>query len=327
VADPHPLGQRLVDGAGPVASAWIDRLQAMGGSGFAHRPADELLPICQAYVGALGRYLGGRDERVLREVAAKEAVGRFQVGFPLDDLVAAYRGLQDLLWEQAGQDGAGGGAVEAGLWDLSGAIALSIEETVKAYQRLLTRQMAAHQGAVDELTRQLQQSASMDDLTGLFSARVFYEYLPREIHRAERYQRPVSLVIFDVDDFSRLVDLCGTAEGDRALAELAQVITGQVRGVDIMCRLDVDEFAVILPETPVLHAVSVAERIRAVAEEHSAFAHDLRASGAVRVSAGIAGFPDDASTAEELMTLAREACQHAKRLGKNQVMAFSETTA
>jgi diguanylate cyclase (GGDEF)-like protein len=327
VADPHPFGQRLLDDTRHVALAWIERLRAMGGAGFARRPADDLLSICQAYVTALGRYLVGRDERLMREAAAKEATGRFQMGVPLDDLVAAYRGLQDLLWEAAGQDGAQGRAVEAGLWDLSGAIALSIEETVKAYQKLLTRQIAAHQGTVDELSRQLQQSASVDHLTGLFSARVLYEYLPREIRRAERYRRPVSLVIFDVDDFSRLVNLNGTAEGDRALAELAQVIPGRVRGVDIMCRLDVDEFAVILPETPVLHAVSVAERIRAAAEEHGPFAPDARISGAVRVSAGIAGFPDDASTAEELVTLAREACQHAKRLGKNQVIAFSETTA
>jgi diguanylate cyclase (GGDEF)-like protein len=325
VANPRALGLRLVDDAKAVASAWIDRLRAAGESGFTHRTVDELPPICQAYIHGLGRYLVSRDERVLRAAAAQEALKRFQMGLPLDDLVAAYRGLQDLLWERAGQEGAGGRTVEAGLWDLSGAIAVSIEETVKAYQRLHAQQIAAHQGAVDELTRQLQHSASIDELTGLFSARVFYEYLPREIHRAERYRRPVSLVMFDVDDFSRLVDLCGTAEGDRALAQLARVIPGQVRGVDMMCRLDADEFGVILPETPVVHAVSVADRIRAAAEEHSAFAHDARASGVVRVSAGVAGFPDDATTAEDLVARAREACQHAKRLGKNQVMAFAET--
>ncbi len=323
----HPVGQRLIDDAGLIASAWIDRLRAGGGSGFSHRQADELLPVCQTYVDALGRYLLTRDERMLREVAAKEASKRFQVGFPLDDLVGAYRGLQDLFWERVGQEGIGGGSIEAGLWDLSGAIALSIEETVKAYQKLLARQIAAHQGAVEDLTRQLHQSTSIDDLTGLFSARVFHEYLPREIQRAQRYQRPLSVVIFDVDDFSRLIDFCGTSEGDRALKELAQVIPGQVREVDIMCRLDLDEFAVILPETPTLHAVAVAERIRAAAEDHAAFSHDARASGPVRISAGVAGFPDDAPAAQELVTRAREACRHAKRLGKNQVAAFSQTRA
>lgn len=316
---PQPLGQQLVDAAAAVASAWIDRLRSIGSTGFNHRTADEVFPACLACVTELGRYLLHRDEGALRAVAASEAAKRFQVGFPLDDLVTAYRGLQDLLF---GQEGPGG---EAGLWELSGAIALCIEESVKAYQRLLARQIAAQQGAVDELTRQLQLSASIDGLTGLFSARVFYEYLPREIHRAERYQRPVSLVMFDVDDFSRLVDRCGTVEGDRALAELAQVIPGQVRGVDIMCRLDRDEFAVILPETAVLHAVAVAERIRAAAEDHAAFGDGARASGAVRISAGVAGFPDDASTSEELVARTREACRHAKRLGKNQIMAFSRT--
>jgi diguanylate cyclase (GGDEF)-like protein len=319
----HSYGQRLVDDARPVAAAWIERVQATGGTGLSHRTGEERLPLCQAYINELGRYLDSRDDRVLREVAGKEAVTRFQTGLPLDDLVAAYRWLQDLLWERTGQEGAAGGA--AGLWDLSGAIALSIEETVKAYQGLLSRQVAAQHGAVEALSRQLQQSVTIDDLTGLFSVRVFHEYLPREIQRADRYQRPVSLVVFDVDDFSRLIDLCGTAEADRALQELAQVVPGQVREVDIMCRLDVDEFAVILPETSALLALSVAERIRVAAEGHGGFAGAVRASGPVRITAGVAGVPDDASTAAELETRAREACRHAKRLGKNQVLPFSET--
>jgi diguanylate cyclase (GGDEF)-like protein len=317
-------GQRLVAEANPVASAWIERVLATGGSGFSHRTVEERLPICRAYINELGRFLVSRDDRGLREVAIQEAVRRFQMGFPLDDLVATYRWLQDLLWERAGHESGAEKGVEAGLWDLSGAIAFCTEETVKAYHGLLARQVATHQAAVEELTRQLQQSGSVDDLTGLPSARVFHEYLPREIHRAGRYHRPLSLVVFDVDDFARIVDLCGSAEGDRALKELAQLIPGQVRGVDIMCRLDVDEFAVILPETPAPLAVSVAERIRTAAEEHGDFAAGVRASGAIRITAGVAGFPDDATTAEQLVIRAREACQHAKRLGKNQVMACSE---
>jgi diguanylate cyclase (GGDEF)-like protein len=317
-------GQRLVAEANPVASAWIERVQATGGSGFSHRTVDERLPICRAYINELGRFLVSRDDHRLREVAIQEAVRRFQMGFPLDDLVAAYRWLQDLLWEGAGRESRAEDGVEAGLWDLSGAIAFCTEETVKAYHALLAQQVAAQKGAVELLTRQLQQSGSVDDLTGLPSARVFHEYLPREIHRAGRYHRPMSLVVFDVDDFSRIVDLCGSAEGDRALKELAQLIPGQVREVDIMCRLDVDEFAVILPETPASHAASVAERIRSAAEGHSDFAAGVRASGPIRITAGVAGYPDDATTAEQLVTRAREACQHAKRLGKNQVVACSE---
>jgi len=317
-------GQRLVAEANPVASAWIERVQATGGSGFSHRTVDERLSICRAYINELGRFLVSRDDHRLREVAIQEAVRRFQMGFALDDLVAAYRWLQDLLWERAGRESSAEDGVEAGLWDLSGAIAFCTEETVKAYHALLAQQVAAQKGAVEELTRQLQQSGSVDDLTGLPSARVFHEYLPREIHRAGRYHRPLSLVVFDVDDFSRIVDLCGSAEGDRALKELAQLIPGQVREVDIMCRLDVDEFAVILPETLASHAASVAERIRTAAEGHGDFAAGVRASGPIRITAGVAGYPDDATTAEQLVTRAREACQHAKHLGKNQVVACSE---
>src|SRR5438309_478273 len=113
-----------------------------------------------------------------------------------------------------------------------------MEETVKEYQRLLAEQIATHQQELDELSRQLQQSASIDDLTGLFTARVFREVLLREVQRARRYRRLLALIVFDVDDYRRLVDDAGAREGQRVLKELAQIVPGRVREVDIMCRLD-----------------------------------------------------------------------------------------
>src|SRR5437016_1540625 len=129
-----------------------------------------------------------------------------------------------------------------------------MEETVKEYRRRLAEQIATHQQELDEVSRQLQQSASIDDLTGLFTARVFREVLLREVQRARRYRRLLALIVFDVDDYRRLVEDAGARAGERVLKELAQIVPGRVREVDIMCRLDVDEFAVILPETPILRA-------------------------------------------------------------------------
>ena len=200
-----------------------------------------------------------------------------------------------------------------------------MEETVKEYQARLAEQIATHQQELDELSRQLQQSASIDDLTGLFTARVFREVLLREVQRARRYRRLLALIVFDVDDYRRLVDDAGAREGERVLKELAQIVPGRVREVDIMCRLDVDEFAVILPETPIQRAVMVAERIRSAAAAHGFLLPGLGAPGAVGISAGVAGFPDDAGTAEDLVERAGRACRHAKGLGKNQVTAYAET--
>jgi two-component system cell cycle response regulator len=204
-------------------------------------------------------------------------------------------------------------------------MAVSMEKTVKEYQRQFAEQIAAHQREMDDLNRQLQQTARIDDATGLFTARVFHEFLPRELQRARRYQHLLSLVVFDVDDFARLIELSGTLEGERVLREFAQLVPGRMREVDLLCRLDVDEFAVILPETPVQHAGLVAERIRETTEAHRGFVPESHPAAPIRVSAGVAGFPDDASTAEELLERARTACQHAKRLGKNQVTVYSET--
>ena len=196
-----------------------------------------------------------------------------------------------------------------------------MEETVKEYRRRLAEQIATHQQELDELSRQLQQSASIDDLTGLFTARVFREVLLREVQRARRYRRLLALIVFDVDDYRRLVEDAGARAGERVLKELAQIVPGRVREVDIMCRLDVDEFAVILPETPIQRAVMVAERIRSAAAAHGFILPGLFAPGTVGISAGVAGFPDDAGTAEELVERARHVSDVAAVLSQERLRA------
>jgi diguanylate cyclase (GGDEF)-like protein len=329
VASVLSLGQMLIDDAAPVAAAWVERLRAASVPAFRQDADEELEAQCREQVRALGRYLVSRDDRGVRELARREAEKRFRAGVRLDDLVAAYRSLQDLLWDRS-TDGPAGPGPELGLWDLSGGIIMSIEESVAAYQALLSRQLAGRSRdgrPPGSPAPAVPAPAAVDEITGLFSARVFHEYLPREIRRAQRYGRAVALVLFDIDDFGRIVDRCGTDEAERVAGELAALVPQRVREVDLMCRLDSDMFAVILPETAVAAAGGVAERIRTAAETHPGFAADARASGAVRVSAGVAGFPDDAETAEQLLARAEAACARAKRLGKNQVVAFADTRA
>jgi len=211
------------------------------------------------------------------------------------------------------------------LRDLSDAIALTIRETIKEYQDLLASHISAHQREMEDLNRQLEAATVIDNLTGLFTARVSQEYLAREVRRADRYGHPVSLVAIDIDDFERLTTLCGSVASDEVLRALAEVVSAQVRDIDLVCRLGADEFAVILPETPVAGAMLVSERMRAATSTRGEFAADAHASGPVRISVGVAGFPEDASTAEELLSRARTALHHAKGLGKNIVVAYSET--
>jgi diguanylate cyclase (GGDEF)-like protein len=134
--------------------------------------------------------------------------------------------------------------------------------------------------------------ADLDSLTGLHNRRYFHETLAREVDRAQRYQRRLSLVIVDVDGFKEINDRIGHLAGDAVLAEIADRIRQVVRSADIPCRVGGDEFAVIVPEVEVGQARLLVGRIqRAVSSQ------PIARAGRVRVSAGVADLqPSDSPT-------------------------------
>src|SRR5207253_1264671 len=110
--------------------------------------------------------------------------------------------------------------------------------------------------------REARQLADLDSLTGLHNRRYFYETLGREVDRAQRYQRLLSLVIVDVDGFKEINDRIGHLAGDAVLAEIADRIRQVVRSADIPCRVGGDEFAVIVPEVEGGQAQQLVGRIQ-----------------------------------------------------------------
>jgi diguanylate cyclase (GGDEF)-like protein len=134
--------------------------------------------------------------------------------------------------------------------------------------------------------------ADLDSLTGLHNRRYFHETLAREVDRAQRYQRRLSLVIVDVDGFKEINDRIGHLAGDAVLAEIADRIRQVVRSADIPCRVGGDEFAVIVPEVEVGQARALVGRI-----ERAVSAQPIARAGRVRVSAGVADLqPNDSPT-------------------------------
>jgi diguanylate cyclase (GGDEF)-like protein len=140
--------------------------------------------------------------------------------------------------------------------------------------------------------REARQLADLDSLTGLHNRRFFHETLGREIDRAQRYQRSLSLVIVDVDGFKEINDRIGHLAGDAVLAEIADRLRQVVRSADIPCRVGGDEFAVILPEIDVEQARQLVSRI-----QRAVYSQPIARAGRVRVSAGIAELlPNDDPT-------------------------------
>ena len=111
--------------------------------------------------------------------------------------------------------------------------------------------------------------AAVDSLTGLFNKRHFDEVFGKEVARADQTQQPLSLIVLDIDHFKKINDNFGHPVGDAVLKHVATVVKGQVRQGDTLCRVGGEEFALILPLTPLPLATQAAELIRAAVEANA----------------------------------------------------------
>lgn len=164
----------------------------------------------------------------------------------------------------------------------------------------------------------LQSLAATDGLTGLINRRQFNHRLDTEIARAKRYNNPLSLALFDIDDFKKINDFYGHPTGDRILKELGLLITNNVREPDVSARYGGEEFALILPETGQIDAYELLERLRALIE-HTVFCLPDNPM-TVTISVGVAQLDISHARAYELIEKADAALYEAKKQGKNRVV-------
>jgi diguanylate cyclase (GGDEF)-like protein len=165
----------------------------------------------------------------------------------------------------------------------------------------------------------LSQMASTDELTQLSNRRRFSETLRLEVARSRRAGTPLSLVLGDLDHLKRVNDSYGHPAGDAAIRHAADAFKRGRRETDLAARLGGEEFALLLPGSDPAGAIRAAERIRA-----ELAASSLPVVGTVTLSMGVASFPEDASSEEELVRVADERLYAAKAAGRNCVVAVSE---
>ena len=158
-----------------------------------------------------------------------------------------------------------------------------------------------------------------DPLTGLFNRRYLTETLARELAHAARRDKPLSVALIDVDHFKRFNDEHGHDAGDAILRQLAACLQGSGRTSDVVARYGGEEFVLVLLDAGREQARQAAEKIRRAVSGID-LAHDGRKLGPVTVSAGIAVFPEDAATPEELLEIADRNLYAAKRLGRDRVV-------
>jgi diguanylate cyclase (GGDEF)-like protein len=168
------------------------------------------------------------------------------------------------------------------------------------------------------LLLQSEESALLDELTGLHNRRFLNMQLSKEAERNRRSGSEFSLLIIDVDYFKRYNDTYGHLAGDAALKQVASILKNTARHMDHVCRYGGEEFVVILPQTDKQKAALAAERHRMAVEKHR-FEY-----GPLTISLGVASFPDDADHEADLLFRADFALYQAKNKGRNQVCAQAD---
>lgn len=180
-------------------------------------------------------------------------------------------------------------------------------------------------------SRELEAKEIKDNLTGAYNLSYFNQALSNEIQRAKRYERPVSLLLLDIDDFSKYKVDKSEGEANELIIRLAHVLATNIRrhrgdtvyDVDILCRYEHDKFAIILPETAAeasskdnesAGAVTLAKRLMGKVAEV------ITSETGITVSIGIAGYPYHALEAKSLVQATVDATKKAKSLGKHRIM-------
>jgi len=172
-----------------------------------------------------------------------------------------------------------------------------------------------------KLRELLRNQSIRDPLTGLYNRRYLEESLNRELHRANRTGRTVSLVMLDLDHFKHFNDTFGHQVGDILLKEIAGVIKNRVRAGDLACRYGGEEFSLILAEVDTEGAHRCVESIRETIK-HLSLHNRGQTLGTVTISAGIAAYPTHGDNSEDLIHAADEALYRAKKAGRDCIFVY-----
>lgn len=168
----------------------------------------------------------------------------------------------------------------------------------------------------------LEELSIHDPLTDLFNSRYFYQLALSEIERSSRYTHPLTMIMMDIDHFKSINEKHGYINGDRVIRGIAAILQQSLRDSDILCRYEVDEFAILLAETPAEQAAQVAERLRRLISETTFGVDSVLFS--VTVSIGLVrieldGSMDNRANLDIVIENAKKAVMSAKNNGRDRV--------
>ena len=172
------------------------------------------------------------------------------------------------------------------------------------------------------IEQQLHHLATTDPLTGGLNRRHFFELAQQEFDRSQRYDRKISIILFDVDHFKEVNDTYGHIAGDQLLQTIVERFSRNLRQMDIFGRYGGDEFVILLPETNIDQARLAAERLHQIVTSNSV--ETSRGIIPIQISIGVANL-DDSDDMETLLIKTDQALYKAKETGRNRVVVFNDS--
>ena len=173
---------------------------------------------------------------------------------------------------------------------------------------------------LEDAKENLRELAIKDGLTNLYNYRYFKDAICKEIERAKRNRSEFSLIMFDIDYFKNYNDTHGHLAGDDVLRIIADLVKINIRRIDVAARYGGEEFALIFPETDKTAVRIVANKIKNLVDNYKFFNETTQPNGKISISVGVATFPLNGKTIEELIDCADRRLYIAKAKGKNQVI-------
>jgi diguanylate cyclase (GGDEF)-like protein len=179
-------------------------------------------------------------------------------------------------------------------------------------------------GYTRQVERNLRRKSFVDEMTGIFNYRYVEQRLHEEYQRTRRHGGCTSLLFLDLDEFKKVNDRFGHDIGNAVLRELAQLLLGQVRHSDVLARMGGDEFLGLLPETTRDDAGQLAHRLTDAVRNYRFESKDGRVVDFVRLSVGVAAYPDNGETMDRVVAAADHAVYRSKEKGGDTVTVSEE---
>lgn len=322
------LVELLRDSADEIIGQWASSLKSGRVAYYADRPLDELESTARQCLDGYVAAIGESDHSKIRRFIHREVRARVGLGLRASEIAQEFCIFEAVAWPLITERYIDRPwALASALSRVRNCVDQALFEFSDMYQLAAQQQVEQYLSEMEAMNRRLEELSVRDALTGLYNRRYFHDRLTHEFRRASRHDRPLALLMLDIDHFKQVNDTYGHQAGDQVLRSIALLLVNQTRGTDITARYGGEEFAAVLPETDREGAVRVAEKLResvAVAPLHrpepSGAYNDVEAIFRT-VSIGVAVMEGQAFEESALLIRAADSALYAaKHQGRNRVI-------